>query len=80
METPEQTAARRFAKRTAGVQAVKKTPEYIVTMLHHGARPDTPDPSDEKMSKRTWEKSMMNWRAVLRAALREIRERGSEVP
>ena len=49
-------AERRAAKRVEGVQAVKRTPAYIVTKTRHGEeRPLTPDPF-AALSKRGWEK------------------------
>ncbi len=65
--------ARQFTKRETGVSAIKRTPAYILTVLHRAARAKTPDPY-EKMSKRRWEKSMMRWRASLRAALHQIHQ------
>ncbi len=69
----DDSRARRVAKRCAGVQAVKRTPAYILVVMSNKAeRPASPDPFDERVSKRKWEKSMMDWRNDLRAALRQI--------
>lgn len=54
-ESPAARDARRRIKRETGVSAIKRTPEYILTVLHRAARAKTPDPY-EKMSKRRWEK------------------------
>ncbi len=70
-ESSDEQRATQLAKRETGVSAIKRTPAYILTVLHRAARAKTPDPY-EKMSKRSWEKSMMGWRASLRAALHQI--------
>ena len=54
----EEERARRHAKRFAGLCAVKKTPAYIITTLRQRQRPTSPDPYDDRVSKRAWEKSM----------------------
>ena len=68
-ENDEDTKIR---KRSAAVEAVKRTPAYILTRLHEAPnRCPTPDPL-EKMSKRQWENSVMTWRAELREMLRDL--------
>ena len=70
-ETPDARDVRQLIKRETGVGAIKRTPAYILTVLHGVTRARTPDPY-EKMSKRKWEKSMMIWRASLRLALHQL--------
>ena len=49
----EMVAPHSVVKRTNGVEAVKRTPAYIMVVAYRGAnRPASPDPS-KKMSKRT---------------------------
>ena len=71
-ETPEETRERRVAKRVEGVGALMRTPAYIVVTLLCAEPPPGPDPHDETLSKRTWEKSMMRWRNALRDALHQL--------
>jgi hypothetical protein len=61
----------RLRKRTTAIEAVKRTPAYIIANLYDSDRSLTPDPN-EKISKRQWEKSMMMWRAELRETFREL--------
>jgi hypothetical protein len=63
----EDVWAKRHAKRSAGVRAVRNTPEYQAFQLLQG-RPETPDPS-ARTSKRDWEKQMQAWRRELQNAL-----------
>ena len=75
----EEERARRHAKRFAGLCAVKKTPAYIITTLRQRQRPTSPDPYDDRVSKRAWEKSMQQWRSALRRILWQIQiEEGGE--
>ena len=53
---------RRLAKRCAGVQSVKASPEYSTC----DPRPATPDPSDRTASKRLWERRMQDFRRGVR--------------
>ncbi len=53
---------RRLAKRLAGVRYVKASPEYAACCV----RPATPDPFDRTVSKRHWERTMQEFRRVLR--------------
>lgn len=63
---------RRLRKRTTGVNAIKRTPEYVQATescwLRGGnpPRPQTPDPTNLKISKRCWEASMQKWRRDLK--------------
>ncbi len=68
----DETRARRVAKRCDGLHAVKRTPAYILVVMNKAERPASPDPFDEHISKRKWEKSMMDFRNDLRATLRQI--------
>lgn len=65
--------ARRFEKRQGIVAQTKASPQYLA----HAARravgcadafdvPRTPDPSYRDVSKRAWERSVMDWRVALR--------------
>ena len=54
---------RRLRKRTAAVEHIRRTKEYSSATT----RPPTPDPTDMRVSKRAWEKSMQYWRSELRA-------------
>ena len=68
-ETPSwRDCCRRLAKRSDGVEAVKRSMDYhLVTTQHAGCdRPTTPDPCDMSVSKREWERSMCDWRNALR--------------
>ena len=53
----------RFAKRVCGIAALKKCWE---TRLYRGPTLPLPDPHDESISKRTWEKQCMEWRRAQR--------------
>ena len=66
----ENDEARKLQKKCNAVEAIKRTPEYIATSSLPN-QPEEPDPY-EKMGKRKWEKSVMTWRAELRARLNEI--------
>ena len=69
----ENDRERRIRKRTEGLNSIQRTPAYILARLHGITLPELmPDPLDESISKRKWEKSMMTWRAALREALKEI--------
>ena len=72
-EGVENIARLRRAKRFAGLCAVKRSPAYILTVSRRGRqRPRSPDPYDLSLSKRSWEKSMQDWRASLRKILHQI--------
>ena len=53
----------RFPKRVRGIAALKNAWE---TRLYRGPTLPLPDPHDESISKRTWEKQCMEWRRVQR--------------
>ena len=55
----------RVAKRLAIVQAVKASPAYALCS-GCSVRSGTPDPFDRKVSKRSWERSMQQFRQSLR--------------
>ena len=66
-----QDLERRLRKRLEAVAAIKRTPEYNDAYVYGNEGgdfpfPSTPDPTDLTISKRTWEKSVMQWRASLR--------------
>ena len=77
--------ARRHRKRCTGVDAVKRSADYIAAVADPGAnRPATPDPWDRTLNKRAWEHGMQSWRADLAAvaangALEELRELAERV-
>ena len=60
----------KLQKRVNAVEAIKRTPAYIITSLH--SRPTKPPDPFEKMSKRKWEKSVMQWRNALRVLFDEL--------
>ena len=69
----EDDRERRIRKRIEGLYSIQRTPAYILARLHGITLPELmPDPMDDSISKRKWEKSMMTWRAALREALKEI--------
>ena len=70
----EERHLRRVVKRVEGVTALMRTTAYIVVTSRCADAPAPPDPLDETLSKRAWEKSMMRWRADLREALRRIHD------
>ena len=55
---------RRLRKRNLAVHAIKQTLVYEYGRDCEGT-PATPDPNDLKLSKRTWERKVMLWRAGL---------------
>ena len=64
----EEVWQRRSAHRAAGVGAVKRSADYIrATADPLVPRPKTPDPTDRKLSKRTWERNVQQWRMDLKA-------------
>ena len=63
---------KRIAKRVNGVGSLKRTPAYILSALHRWPLPPVPDPYDESVSKRSWERSMMFFREALRKTLHVI--------
>ena len=75
-EVSEATWARRLRKRTGGVEAIKRSEDYLqVTADPSHPRPKTPDPHDRKVSKRSWERSVQVWRFDLKAVAAKLRER-----
>ena len=66
----ENDEATKLQKRCNAIEAIKAKPEYSATSSLP-TQPAEPDPY-EKMSKRRWEKSVMTWRAELRARLNEL--------
>ena len=75
----EDTALRRVAKRVEAMAAIRRTPAYIIVSRRWAALPRPPDPHDRTVSKRTWEKSVMNYRQTLRKLLWEIHNGGLSV-
>ena len=75
-EVSEATWARRLRKRTEGVEAIKRSEDYLqVTADPSHPRPKTPDPHDRKVSKRSWERSVQVWRFDLKAVAAKLRVR-----
>lgn len=69
-ECNEEVWQRRSAHRAAGVAAVKRSADYIsATADPHVPRPNTPDPTDRKLSKRAWERGVQQWRMDLKAVV-----------
>jgi len=68
----ENDDATKVRKRQNGVDAVVRTPAYIITKLYYDEEIQPPDPNDLKLSKRQWEKSMMKWRADLKTKFHEL--------
>ena len=63
---------RKMRKRSAAIEAIQRTPAYIVSATQRWAElPSTPVP-DITLSKRTWERVVMKWRAALRLCLRAV--------
>ena len=62
--------AHRIRKRTNGVDAIKRSPEYTYARraLAEGrieSLPVEPDPTDMTVSKRKWEAGIQHWRRTL---------------
>ena len=74
-EASDETRARRVAKRCAGLRLVKGKPTYILAVMNKAERPASPDPFDEKISKRKWEKSLMDFRNSSSDTMRQINMR-----
>lgn len=71
-EVSEEDRQRRLQKRWNGVNAVRNSPDYkyLAGLWDQGNMVAPPaskhDPADEKVSKRTWEKGMEQWRHEVR--------------
>lgn len=72
-EVSEEDRQRRLQKRWNGVNAVRNSPDYkfLAGLWDQGVVIGPPaskhDPADERVSKRTWEKGMEQWRHEVRA-------------
>ena len=68
--------ADRYVKRQKAVEEVKKKSEYYDYHKRFQGieRPKTPDHSDHKTSKRTWEASMQSWRIALKEGLPDTQQ------
>ena len=63
----QEDVARRLRKRLNAVASIKQTPEYNDAYVYDGGSlPPTPDWTDLTISKRSWERSMQEWRWMLR--------------
>ena len=71
-ETEEQMWERRGSHRRAGIAAVKRSADYIAALKRCGQRPTTPCPEDRTISKRSWERSVQEWRVFLRDLAADI--------
>ena len=66
----EEVWQRRSAHRAAGVAAVKRSADYISAAASPRVpRPNTPDPTDRMLSKRSWERGVQEWRMDLKAVV-----------
>ena len=68
---PEAYWELRRAKRYRAVEAIRRTPEFtrafnVTSWIPNSSMPPEPNPDDREVSKRTWESSIMQWRAALR--------------
>ena len=69
-ECNEEVWQRRSRHREAGVEAVKRSAEYITAAANpHVPRPMTPDPTDRRLSKRAWERGVQQWRENLKTVV-----------
>jgi len=68
----ENDDATKVRKRQDAVDAIMRSPAYIITKLYYDEEIQSPDPNNLKLSKRQWEKSMMKWRADLKATFHEL--------
>ena len=68
----ESEEERKMRKRSAAIEAIMRTPAYIVSVTKRPADlPSTPVP-DVSLSKRSWERLVMTWRVGLRLCLHGI--------
>ena len=66
-EDDEEVWQTRMAHRVAGVAGVKRSDDYTrATADPQAPRPRTPDPTDRRLSKRAWERSVQQWRIGLK--------------
>ncbi len=79
-ESPEETCARRLAKRVEGLSSLQRRPAFILAVLHGVELPAAPDPYDLSVSKRAWESEMQRWRAALREVLYDIHTLAEQTP
>ena len=56
----------RCQHREAIIAVVKRSPDYVAVATRGGARPPTPDPRNEEISKRSFEKLVKQWRTDLK--------------
>ena len=72
-DVTEEVWQRRSAHRLAGVTAVKRSTDYVAaTDDPNVPRPSTPDPTDRRVSKRAWERSVQEWRLGLKAVVANL--------
>ena len=73
MRRPPEDWQRRVEIRKAAVVSIKASVEYRSLQADREAGddmdaiPDTPNPHDREISKRSWEKKVMDWRNALRS-------------
>ena len=76
-ECNEEVWQRRSKHRAAGVEAVKRSADYITAAANpHVPRDKTPDPTDRKLSKRAWERGVQQWRMDLKPVVWNLRAPG----
>ena len=68
---------RRLCKRRTAIEAIKSSQDYIellvlmsIGQVDENARPVTPDCRDLRISKRSWESSVQEWRRKIRTCVR----------
>ena len=78
VNTDDSEWQRRSQRRHACLQRVRTEEFYLVAAFaaidepHRFPRPVTPDPDDRLLSKRDWEKAMMDFRVQLRIIVSEL--------
>ena len=67
---------RRLRKRSAAIAAIKRLPCYRTAYEGRSVRASTPDPTNLRISKRAWERTVQKWRAALeKTEARRLRAR-----
>ena len=65
----EEVWQRRVGHRQAGVDAVKRSADYMIAEAAQVPRPKSPDATNKKLSKRKWERGVQQWRMDLKAVV-----------
>ena len=67
---------RKLKKRCEAIAAIQRTPAYIIVRIHcDDYELKMPDPYDLTLSKRRWERSVMEWRRELRKTFYKLSAR-----